>query len=189
MERVARILEQDPHPRLGVVLSACRGVTDGLLNLVTAAEKQEKTLAERIEQLRLRHQVIAETLLPEPLRAEYMETLEQDCRDIAGILQTVQLIRSASQIVRDLIPAYGGIWSTRLFSRYLRHRGRRPGAVTWIDARDVVSVEWSQLGPAVRWEQSQASMDQLTPADPATLIITGFVARDANGLQTTLARQ
>ena len=85
MERVARILEQDPHPRLGVVLSACRGVTDGLLNLVTAAEKQETTLAERIEQLRHRHQVIADTLLPDGLRVEYMAKLEQDCRDIAPL--------------------------------------------------------------------------------------------------------
>ncbi len=145
MERVARILEQDPHPRLGVVLSACRGVTDGLLNPVIAAEKQETTLAERIEQLRHRHQVIADTLLPDGARVEYMAKLEQECRDIAGILQTVQLIRSASQTVRDLIAGYGEIWSTRLFSAYLRHRGRRPGSVQWVDARDVVSVEW---GPA-----------------------------------------
>lgn len=188
MERVARILEQDPHPRLGVVLSACRGVTDALLNLVIAAEKQETTLAERIEQLRHRHQVIADTLLPDGARVEYMAKLEQDCRDIAGILQTVQLIRSASQTVRDLIAGYGEIWSTRLFSAYLRHRGRRPGSVQWVDARDVVSVEWGQLGPAVRWDISQANMDRITPADPATLIITGFVARDPNGLQTTLGR-
>ncbi len=188
MERVARILEQDPHPRLGVVLSACRGVTDALLNLVIAAEKQETTLAERIEQLRHRHQVIADTLLPDGARVEYMAKLEQECRDIAGILQTVQLIRSASQTVRDLIAGYGEIWSTRLFSAYLRHRGRRPGAVQWVDARDVVSVEWGPLGPTVRWEVSQANMDRITPSDPATLIITGFVARDPNGLQTTLGR-
>ena len=105
MERVARILEQDAHPRLGVVLSACRGVTDALLNLVTAAEKQESTLAERIEQLRRRHEIIAETLLVDADRREYMTTLEQDCRDIAGILQTVQLIRSASQTVATSSPA------------------------------------------------------------------------------------
>jgi bifunctional aspartokinase / homoserine dehydrogenase 1 len=192
MERVARILEQDPHPRLGVVLSACRGVTDALLNLVIAAEKQETTLAERIEQLRHRHQVIAETLLPDTLRGEYMLKLEQDCRDIAGILQTVQLIRSASQTVRDLIAGYGEIWSTRLFSAFLRHRGRRPGSVQWVDARDVVSVEWGPLGPAVRWEASHANMDRITPSEPSalplTLIITGFIARDAAGLQTTLGR-
>jgi aspartokinase/homoserine dehydrogenase 1 len=188
MERVARILEQDPHPRLGVVLSACRGVTDALLRLVASAEKQDAGLAEQLEALRTRHQVIANTLLEGEARTDFLVKLAQDSRDIAGILQTIQLIRSASQTVRDLIAGYGELWSTRLFSAYLRHRGRRPGKVHWIDARDVVSVEWGPLGPSVRWEQSQASAERMTPTEPATLIITGFIARDAQGLQTTLGR-
>jgi aspartokinase/homoserine dehydrogenase 1 len=188
MERVARILEQDPHPRLGVVLSACRGVTDSLLNLVAAAERQESTVAERIDELRRRHEVIADTLLEDGDRREFLATLGQDCTDIAGILQTVQLIRSASQTVRDLIAGYGEIWSTRLFSAYLRRRGKRPGKVLWTDAREIVSVEWGPLGPAVRWDVSQANAARFIPRDPATLIITGFVARDAQGLQTTLGR-
>jgi bifunctional aspartokinase / homoserine dehydrogenase 1 len=188
MERVARILEEDPHPQLGVVLSACRGVTDALLNLVATAERQEGALAEQIEALRHRHEVIADTLLAGPARNEFLATLAQDCRDITGILHTVALIRSASQPVRDLIAGYGEIWSTRLFSVYLRNRGRRPGNVHWIDARDVVSVEWGPLGPAVRWVESQANAARITPREPATLIITGFIARDPKGLQTTLGR-
>jgi aspartokinase/homoserine dehydrogenase 1 len=188
MERVARILEEDPHPQLGVVLSACRGVTDALLNLVATAERQEGALTEQIEALRHRHEVIADTLLAGPARNEFLATLAQDCRDITGILHTVALIRSASQPVRDLIAGYGEIWSTRLFSVYLRNRGRRPGNVHWIDARDVVSVEWGPLGPAVRWVESQANAARITPREPATLIITGFIARDPKGLQTTLGR-
>lgn len=188
MERVARILEQDPHTRLGVVMSACRGITDALLNLVTTAERQEGGLAERIEQVRKRHEVIADTLLNDSARTEFLDRLSQDCRDIAGILNTVQLIRSASQPVRDLIAGYGEIWSTRLFSAYLRHRGRRPGQVVWVDARDVVCVEWGPLGPTVRWDVSQANIDRIAPHEAATLIITGFIARDAKGLQTTLGR-
>jgi aspartokinase/homoserine dehydrogenase 1 len=188
MERVAKILEQDPHPRLGVVLSACRGVTDALLNLVTTAERQDGGVAERIEELRRRHEVIADTLLTGDARGEFLGGLAQDCRDIAGILHTVQLIRSASQTVRDLIAGYGEIWSTRLFTAYLRNRGRRPGKVLWLDARDIVSVEWGPLGPAVRWEDSHANMARFAPADPVTLIITGFIARDSKGLQTTLGR-
>jgi bifunctional aspartokinase / homoserine dehydrogenase 1 len=135
MERVAKILEQDPQPRLGVVLSACRGITDALLNLVSAAERQGKDIAERIEQIRSRHQVIADTLLKDEARTQFLATLNQDLKDIQGILQTVQLIRSAPQTVRDLIAGYGEIWSTRLFSAYLRARGLRPGKVEWIDAR------------------------------------------------------
>jgi bifunctional aspartokinase / homoserine dehydrogenase 1 len=189
MERVAKILEQDPQPRLGVVLSACRGITDALLNLVAAAEHQGQDLAERIEQIRSRHQVIADTLLTGEARTQFLDTLAQDLKDIQGILQTVQLIRSASQTVRDLIAGYGEIWSTRLFSAYLRARGCRPGKVEWIDAREIVSVEWGPLGPAVRWDESRQNIARIVQSDGAsTLIITGFIARDPHGLQTTLGR-
>lgn len=188
MERVARILEEDPQQRLGVVLSACRGVTDALLNLVATAERQEGAIAERIEELRRRHEVIADTLLQGAQRSEFLAALAQDCRDIAGILHTVELIRSASQPVRDLIAGYGEIWSTRPFCSYLQQRRRRPGAIHWVDARDIVSVEWGPLGPAVRWDVSQANMAKVAPREAATLIITGFIARDAKGLQTTLGR-
>ena len=189
MERVARILEQNPHPRLGVVLSACRGVTDALLNLVSAAEGQQSGIAELVEQVRHRHEVIADTLLAREARSEFLGVIAQDCRDILGILQTVQLIRSAAQTVRDLVAGYGELWSTRLFAAYLRHRGRRPGKILWIDARDIVSVEWGPMGPAVRWEVSRENAAQRIPRDsPATLIITGFIARDPQGLQTTLGR-
>ena len=107
MERVARILEADPAERLGVVLSACRGVTDVLLNLVTAAENQDDGVAAQIEAVRQRHITIADTLLKGADRDEYAAQLDQDCRDIFGILQTVRLIRSGSQIVRDLVSGYG----------------------------------------------------------------------------------
>jgi aspartokinase/homoserine dehydrogenase 1 len=189
MERVAKILEEDPHPRLGVVLSACRGVTDALLNLVAAAEGQESDIEARIEQIRQRHQVIADALLSADARARFLETLERDCRDILGILQTVRLIRSASQTIRDLIAGYGEIWSTRLFSAYLRARGRRPGKVEWIDAREILTVQWGPLGPAVQWDVARENLAKAVARDAiATLIITGFIARDQNGLQTTLGR-
>ena len=189
MERVARILEEDPHPRLGVVLSACRGVTDALLNLVAMAERQEGPLTEQIEALRHRHEVIADTLLAGAARSEFLATLGQDCRDIAGILHTVELIRSASQPVRDLIAGYGEIWSTRLFTQYLRLRGQRTGKIEWVDAREIVSVEWGPLGPAVQWDISQANTARQVGRESAqTLIITGFIARDQHGLQTTLGR-
>lgn len=189
MERVARILEADPSPRLGVVLSACRGITDALLNVVAAAERRDEDVARRIEEIRQRHQVIADTLLTGEPRARFLASLEQDCRDIAGILHTVQLIRAASQMVRDIIAGYGEIWSTRLFSAYLRARGKRPGSVEWIDAREVVSVEWGPLGPAVNWARSQENMTRIAPrTGDATLIITGFIARDQKGVQTTLGR-
>ncbi len=189
MERVAIILEQDTHPRMAVVLSACRGVTDAMLHLVSSAERQEATVSEQLEAVRQRHIRIAETLLTEADRNEYVALLDHDYQDIASILHTVALIRAASQMVRDLVAGFGEIWSTRLFMRYLRSRGKRPGVVEWVDARDIVSVDWNPLGPAVRWEDSRANTVRvIRHQGPATLIVTGFIARDAKGLQTTLGR-
>src|SRR6187402_2554971 len=189
MERVARILEDDPRRRVAAVLSACRGVTDALLALVTAAERQEDGDAGRLEAIRQRHVVIANTLLGATDAAEYGQELGRDCDDIAGILRTVRLVRIGSGVVRDLVAGFGEIWSTRLFARYLRARTRRAGGVHWIDAREILRIDAAPLGPSVLWPESRANAARLIPADPdVTLIITGFIARTREGLQTTLGR-
>ncbi len=188
MERVANILEQDPHSRMAVVLSACRGVTDAMLNLVSTAE-QNANVAAPLEAVRQRHINIAQVLLNDKDRADYIQLLDHDCTDIASILHTVSLMRSASKSVFDLVSGFGEIWSTRLFVRYLRSRGKRPGIVEWIDARDIVTVDWSPLGPSVHWDESRANtIKHIQHQGAATLIVTGFIARDTNGLQTTLGR-
>ncbi len=189
MQRVAEIIEGDPVPRKAVVLSACRGVTDALLNLVTLAEQQDAALDDRIEALRQRHIDMARELLAGDLYDEFVVDLDRDCHDIAGILQTVRLVRAASTTLRDLIAGYGELWSTRLFERLLRRRGLSQGRVQWLDARRVLLVEWGPLGPGVRWEQSRANLQAAVPPDfIGTVVITGFIATDSQGLQTTLGR-
>ncbi|MFO1408738.1 MAG: bifunctional aspartate kinase/homoserine dehydrogenase I [Steroidobacteraceae bacterium] len=189
MRRVAEIIEADAAPRKAVVLSACRGITDALLNLVSSAERQDPALEAHIEAVRQRHVGIAAELIPGSSGDEYVAELSRDCLDIAGILQAVRLTRAASTTIRDLISGYGEIWSTRLFERYLRARGATRGSVRWIDARRVLLVEWGPLGPGIRWDQSRAQLGGLVePEFTGTLVVTGFIASDTQGLQTTLGR-
>ncbi len=188
-ERVADILEAQPQKRLGVVLSACRGVTDALLRLVHLAEQQDERYQVEVQALRERHATIARALLTPAAAALYQSAMDRDCHDIEGILHTVLLTRSAAQNVRDLIAGYGEIWSTRLFHKYFESRTRRPGKTVWMDARRIVVVEWGSLGPAVQWTESQQNIDRLVDEDfQGTLIITGFIAANRKGVQTTLGR-
>ncbi len=189
MRRVAAIVEADPAPRKAVVLSACRGITDALLNLVSAAERQDPGLEDAIEAVRQRHVGIAAELIPGVPGEEYVAGLSRDCQDIVGILQAVRLTRSASTTIRDLIAGYGEIWSTQLFERYLRARGTGSGSIRWIDARKVLLVEWGPLGPGIRWNQSRDNLAALVEVGyTGTLVVTGFIATDTHGLQTTLGR-
>jgi aspartokinase/homoserine dehydrogenase 1 len=188
--RVADILESQPSPRQGVVLSACKGVTDALLRLVTLAEARDEAYLAQLGLLRERHALIAETLLPPAEAAAWLQGFDQDRADLTGILQTTRIMRSAAQNVRDLVAGYGEIWSTSLFARYLTHRRAGKGApVRWLDARQVVVVEWASLGPSVLWDPSRERLAQQVPRDFAgTLIITGFIASTREGIQTTLGR-
>jgi len=187
--RVADIIESSSNPREAVVLSACRGVTDALLALVTLAERPDGDFMSAIETLKARHVNLAAELVSAPAREAYGKQLDQDCRDIAGVLQAVRLIRAAPQSMRDVISGYGEIWSTRLFAPFLRERAKIAGDVKWIDARDVVIVEWGPLGPAVQWAVSEANLRKLVPGNfKGRLIVTGFVATTTGGMQTTLGR-
>jgi len=187
--RVAEILERQPQGRLAVVLSACRGVTDALLRLVALAEQQDTSSAAELAGLRERHAAIARALLEPDAALLYLSVLDRDCHDIEGILHTVELTRSAAHNVRDLIAGYGEVWSTRLFHRYFEARGGRAGPTQWLDARRVIVVEWGPLGPGILWPESQRNIARLVDAEfRGTLIITGFIASNRRGVQTTLGR-
>jgi len=188
-ERVADIVESDDRDRVAVVLSACKGVTDMLLGLVSSAERRDEAACrDGLGALAARHEGLAATLLPEAECATYVERLRADLRDIEGILHTVALIRAAADNVRDLVAGFGEIWSTRLFAACLAARGHRSG-VEWVDAREILVVEWGPLGPAVQWEPTRAGAARLLAGDtPRTLVVTGFIASDPQGLQTTLGR-
>ena len=52
--RVAGIIEADPGTRVAVVLSACKGITDELLELVTLAEHRSPAASERLAAIKAR---------------------------------------------------------------------------------------------------------------------------------------
>jgi aspartokinase/homoserine dehydrogenase 1 len=187
--KVAAILEAAPPARLAVVLSACKGVTDALLRLVALAERQDEAYRLELAQLRSRHAAIAQEVLSAPAIQTYLAGFDRDCQDLLGILHAVQLTRSAAHTVSELIAGYGEIWSSRLFQRFFAERGRREGPVQWVDASQVVLVEWGSWGPGIQWAESRANLTARVPADfSGTLVITGFIAADRRGVRTTLGR-
>jgi aspartokinase/homoserine dehydrogenase 1 len=53
--RVADIVEASRNPREAVVLSACRGVTDALLGLVSLSEQRDSDFNPAVAGLKTRH--------------------------------------------------------------------------------------------------------------------------------------
>src|SRR5262249_59839226 len=119
-----------------------------------------------VDTIRQRHVTIAETLLSRSNAGTYVQQLDADCRDILGILHAVHLTRSASPPIRDVVAGFGEIWSTRLFAQYFSAITRRPGTVHWIDARDVIEVEWRAVRTYIPRTSAPAPRGPSAPPGP-----------------------
>jgi aspartokinase/homoserine dehydrogenase 1 len=189
IRRVAGIIGgQSPGNNLAVVVSAMKGVTDDLLGLVDKAAKRQPVDA-TLTALRARHENANVELLGAGAKP-IMEAFDKDLADIESILKALALVRAASNRSRDLVSGYGEIWSARqiaaFFTKELGGNGRD---VMFLNARDVLVIEHTEMGPVTNWEQSRPKLAAAIPSGfQGVAVITGFVAADKEGLPTTLGR-
>ena len=187
--RVADIIAGMPDGKIGVVVSAMRGMTDNLLNLSFLAECDDSSCGAELQEIGQRYSATAKELVTGDGLVRLLEQWAQDAKDIEDILQAIAVVKSAPQRTRDIVAGYGEIWSARLLAAYLEQKLGAERAGTWIDARDVVQVRHSELGPTVLWKQSRAAITGLIDKDFSGIaVITGFIASDEDQLQTTLGR-
>ena len=186
--RVAGIVLGMPDHRVGVVVSAMGGMTDALINLAVLAERDDDTYDTELDAVGERYAATARELLRGDSLVMVLDAWSADAADIRDVLKAVALVKSAPQRSRDVVAGYGEIWSARLLSAYLGQEAPERGG-TWVDARRVLTVRETELGPAVLWDASQAKFDEAVSGDfEGIAVITGFIATDEEGLQTTLGR-
>ena len=164
------------------------GMTDALINLAILAEQDDHAFVEGLHAIGERYAGTARELVDGDTLVELLDAWGRDAGDIKDVLKAIALVKSAPQRSRDVVAGYGEIWSARMLAAYLGQQSPQRGG-TWIDARKVVTVHQTELGPTVLWDASQAKFDDEVPADfTGVAVITGFIATDTDGLQTTLGR-
>ena len=177
--RVVELLRASDEPAQIIVVSAMRGVTDTLVSLRPQMPAAER--ATLIDTLQLRHLAAAE-----PLRRPALEQwLRQQFTRLA---QTAE--RAGAEdwpaAMRAEIHGLGELCCAQLLAARLHHDGFE---CALLDARDVLTVRHGELGANVDWERSTAAWAAWrTRHATARVIVTGFVARDADGRATTLGR-
>jgi len=164
------------------------GMTDALLNLATLAERDDDSFVVDLNAIGERYSETARALLEGDALVTVLDEWGQDADDIRDVLKAIALVKSAPQRSRDVVAGYGEIWSTRLLAAHLGQQSAQRGG-TWIDARKVITVAETELGPTVLWQESQTRFDAVVPQEfEGIAVITGFIAADEDGLQTTLGR-
>ncbi|GAB3381059.1 bifunctional aspartate kinase/homoserine dehydrogenase I [Lysobacter fragariae] len=162
------------------VVSAMHGVTDALTALAQAAlDKQPWT--DSWSQLCERHLAAASTLDPD------------DAQGLAAWLAAE--FEAANRLLSTpsrkpewfaTLQGSGEVWSSKLLLTAL---GGAAQGWTRLDARDVLVVHPGELGVGVDWDASRARLTtwRATNHEP-NVVVTGFIARDQQGVVTTLGR-
>ena len=186
--RVAGLLLAYADKRIGVVVSAMGGMTDALLRLATLAEQDDDSYAAELHALGDRYTGTARELVTGQHLVEVLDAWSQDAEDISDVLKAIALVRSAPRRSRDVVAGYGEIWSARLLAAFLAQEDEQRGGA-WLDARKIITVRHTELGPTVLWDASQAKFYAAVPREfEGIAVVTGFIAADEEGLQTTLGR-
>ncbi len=187
--RVAAILIDQPEASIGCVVSAMDGMTDKLLRLAVLAEQDDGSFTSELHLIGDRYARTARELIRGDVLVSLLDDWGQDAADIEDILRSVALVKSAPQRSRDVVAGYGEIWSARLLASLLEQQAGSDRGGTWIDARRIVTVRQSGLGPTVLWHESRENFAKVVDLDfTGIVVITGFIASDEEGLQTTLGR-
>ncbi len=185
---VAAILGATGAERQAAVVSAMRGVTDDLVTLVQMAERRDDGMAALLEQVRDKHLSVAAELTSGEALAEFESAFLRDVDDIDDVLRATWLLRSSSLSVRELVSGFGEIWSAQLLAATLAQQPSA-GKVDWFNAARALTVTDGELGRVVHWDTSRALLGEALDADfLGTLVVTGYVARSPDGVQTTLGR-
>ncbi|MBS1153368.1 MAG: thrA, partial [Myxococcaceae bacterium] len=184
IRRVADILLAR-NERQVVVVSAMQGVTDALIALVRKASSQDAGWEQDLKALADRHRETALELLGAQA-APMVARLEAEFAGLRALLQAQTLVGAVSNDLLELISGLGEVWSSLMLEAALRQRAV---ATDWLDAREVLVVEKTELGALVDWDRSNAALSKWSAnRQRDRVIVTGFIARDRAGRITTLGR-
>jgi len=188
-KRVAEIVGTLPSGRVGVVVSAMGGMTNSLIAMVALAELDDGGEREALHAIGARYAETAKWLVSGDELVAILDAWGQDAKDIETVLTHIVEARSASPQNRDVVSGYGEVWSARLLAAHLQEKLGAERAGSWVNARDVITIRHGDLGPAVLWDESRRKMADVLEKNLSKIVVmTGFIAVDEEGQQTTLGR-
>ncbi len=175
-EVAAIVLARRDVPQV-VVVSAMRGVTDALIGLAHQAAARDPGWQDAAAALERRHLLTTGELLG-AAAAPVVTWLEHEFRELRELLHALALLKTPSAEALAYIQGLGEVFSARIIAAYFAQASGH--AVPSLDAREVLSVRHEDMGAVVDWEDSGRRLAAWRAQHDAPLIvITGFVARDA----------
>ena len=180
IKHVASIIQAYAEKRPAVVLSAMGDTTDHLLEAADLAV-QGKVDIEKVEKLHL--DTAKELDVDVPAIKELLDELKT-------LLTGISMLHELTRRTRDYLVSFGERMSVRMMAAYLQKIGT---SAKFYDAWDIGMVSDSNYMSAELldevWENIPKALNDYKSGKQKEIpIVTGFIAKDKNGIITTLGR-
>lgn len=191
MNLVKDIVLTYPDNKLLVVLSACRGITDSLIELSEASRKGDRgETSIIINSIKTHHlQLIKELKMDEKFTSIATEKVNSLIQEILLLSDGICLLRELTEHSRANILSFGELLSTSIFATYLQSINEN---VAFIDARKVMKVcENNYCGDEefqITKENINKVFYQNLKAGKNIQIIQGFIGYDDTGKTAVFSR-
>lgn len=184
IEIIASRIAEDKQ--VAVVYSAFGGVTNRLIEIGNMAAMGDTEYQDHLHSVEERHFNAARGLTPVKQQSSLIAKVKGLFNEIEDLLRGIELIKEISPRTLDLLLSFGERLSTTIITSALI---ARQIDAQMLDAREVILTD-SNFGNAnVDFEQTNSLIKSFFEEHKAAVTcITGFVARNANGITTTLGR-
>ncbi len=188
IKRVRRIIEKEKKTdQIIVVVSAFRGVTNTLDEVVKIAAAETDEFRDSLSKLEEQHVLIIRELLSIGNQSKTLTEFKLMLNELDDVLHGISLTREVTNRTKDFVLAFGERFSAFILSEFLNDHQI---ASSYIDARKLIKTD-QQFGNArVQVDRSYQNIrNQFTDYCSQTVpIVTGFIASSDSGETTTLGR-
>ncbi len=183
---IAIVKEKIKSSRTVVVVSALGGITDLLLQCCKLAAENDEAYKEKLQEAELRHLQTIKELIPLTQQSSILSHVKTMCNEIEDICNGIFLLKELSERTKDRVVSYGELLSSQIIAAKLK---TELGSCEWKDARELITTNSNFGAAAVDFTATNKKTKDYFAASGASLyMLPGFIASDANGINTTLGR-
>lgn len=169
-----------------IVVSACSGITNKLVNIITSLKKRDYTLAiEFADEVYNYHTTICKEL---NLQQYVYDFLEFKRSELKQLIYALEVLGEISLKSADKILSSGELLSSKIIYEYFKQKGLN---IEFCYAMDILVTNSSFTEADVDFEKSSVRINNIVPKlfKNFDIIITqGFIGSDENDNITTLGR-
>ena len=173
------------------VVSAVRGMTDGLLSIADSVKRGDKTsLDEFVEKCTNTHIQIAEGAISDKnLKTDALATIKKIMRELEDVLGGIVLLGEVTTKSLDYLMSFGERLSTPLVSFALQDLGMKSQHLTGKEAGILTDSNFGEARPLMDTTKLKVS-HKLEPMLKHDIVpvVTGFIGADQYGNITTIGR-